>query len=328
MSSRLVFRARPVPLPAAPIVTVAPRLEGRLGQLIGLDGQPLRGPSGRIRSQLTMAGGGASYPNLPAGWSILSDRDFLTKTDASWTDRGDAAFQIVTASGAGGTVVDAIAGQFNRLTEYTGRATYSTSVESGRGPINTGYAIATASRRPGLYLRFNGALSANWVGESSGVNKIYFLTATPSASGPVYLSAQGAGGAALHFQVRLQGAPQNVHNNQGGGVRNLPSNVPGASALITRGVRFTAELILVMNSCQPDGTPNGDGTCRAYFNGTLTHSYNDVCYRGNGSTHSIGPTALWTEAKWNPTWGGNTAGEFVPATQYAYMFDAAVGAGV
>jgi len=333
MPSRLKFRSRPFPLGATTLRAGLSRLEGSLGQLVGIDGAPLRGPSGRIRSQLTVAGGGgASYPNLPPGWSILSDRDFLSKTDAGWTDRGDAAFEIVTASGAGGTVVDAMASQFSRLTEYTGRARYNAGFNSGGGPISTSYSIGVASRRVGLYLRFNAALSATWVSESSGVNKIYFLPAGSAASAPVYLSAQSETAnltsGNIAFQVRLQGAPQSVLGNGSGGVRNLAANVPGASAAIIRGVRFTAEVILIMNTCQADGTPNGDGIALVYFNNTLTHQYSNVCYRGNGSVSSLVPaSALWTEARWNPTWGGNHPGETLPALQYMYMFDAAVGVG-
>ena len=300
------------------------RLVPRTALLMTPLGEQVTGQSGT--GALAFSGG--TYPNLPSGWTILSDRDFTSKTDGGWTDRGDSAFEIVTASGAGGTTVDSMASQTNRLTEYTGRARYNAGFASGNGPISTSYNIASANRKTGLYLRINCAVSSNWYGESSGVNKIYFLPAGSSPAGPLYLSAQGATTGALQFQPRLQNAPANVFGNGSGGTRNLTANTGLGSATITRGTRFAAELIVRMNTCQADGTPNGDGTCEVWVNGTKTHNYTDVCYRGNGTLSNLIPaSSLWTEARWNPTWGGNHVGETVPALQYMYMYDAAVGTG-
>ena len=295
------------------------RLVPRTALLMAPLGEGLACQSGTATAQLV---GSTAYPNLPSGWTILSDRDFLTKTDGGWTDRGDAAFTIQT------TATDAMCSQYNRLTDSTGRATYNAGFNSGNGPISTSYNISSGNRRTGLYLRFNCAVSSNWYGESSGVNKIYFLPAGSSPAGPLYLSAQGATTGSLQFQPRLQNAPASVFGNGTGGTRNLTANTGLGSATITRGVRFTAELVLRMNTCQADGTPNGDGTCEVWVNGVKTHDYSDVCYRGNGSPSNLIPaSSLWTEARWNPTWGGNHPGETVPALQYMYMYDAAVGTG-
>ena len=266
-----------------------------------------------------LAFSGGAYPNLPAGWSILTDHDFTSKTEGGWWDTGSSNFTIVTASGAGGTTVDSMASQYNRLTEYTGRATYPVGFAGGSGPINTGYDIAPAGRNVGLYLRFNMAVSSAFVGHSSGVNKIWFLVGGTSASGPAYFSAQGAGSAALDFQVRTQRTP-----SAGGGARNLPANV--GAATFTRGTRATVEVILRMNTCQADGTANADGTCDVWFDGTKSHTYTDVVYRGNGSTGGELPqTALFNLVKWNPTWGGT--GGTIAVAQYMYMYDCAVGTG-
>ncbi len=319
MPSRLVFRRRPEPLGPSTVRAGNPQLEGELTQVLGIDGAPLRGPSGRIRSQLTMAsGGGPSYPNLPGGYSILTDRDFLAKVENGWTDRGDAAFEIVTPA------TDAMASLSNRLTTSTGRARFSVGLTGGNGPILTEYSIPSASRRVGLYTVMNWAVSAPWVGHPAGVNKILFCVAGSSASGPVYYSAQGVGAGSLAFQVRTQATPA--------GARNLTPNV--GNGTLVRGVRYRIAVWLVLNSCQADGTANADGSCQVWIDGTLTHSYADVVYRGNGSTgNTIPATALWTGVKWNPTWGGGATDQngnpiTLSTLQYQYMYDLAVGTGV
>ena len=279
-------------------------------------GESLACQSGTAAAQLV---GGAAYPNLPSGWSVLSDHDFTSKTEGGWWDTGSAYYAIVTASGAGGTTVDSMASLYNRLTEYTGRAVYPVGFAGGSGPINTGYDIAAASQNTGFYIRFNIALSSAFVGHSSGVNKIWFCTAGTSSSGPCYFSAQGTGSGTLQFQVRTQRTP-----SAGGGARNLTPNV--GTANLTRGARDTVEVVMRMNTCQGDGTANADGTCEVWFNGTKTHSYADVIYRGNGSTgNELTSTARWALAKWNPTWGGT--GGTIATAQYMYMYDAAIGVG-
>lgn len=292
------------------------RLVPRTALLMTPVGENLASQSGT--AVLQFSGGG--YPNLPSGWSVLSDHDFTSKTEGGWFDTGSPYFNIVTASGAGGTTVDSMASLYNRLTEYTGRALYPVGFAGGSGPINTGYNITAPSQRTGLYLAFNIGLSSAFVGHSSGVNKIWFCTAGTSASGPAYFSAQGAGSGTLQFQVRTQGTP-----STGGGARNLTPNV--GTANVTRGVRHTVEVVMRLNTCQSDGTANADGTCEVWFNGTKSHSYTDVVYRGNGSTSGQLPaSALFNAVKWNPTWGGT--GGTIATAQYMYMYDAAVGAGV
>lgn len=293
------------------------RLVPRTALLMTPLGEQVTGQSGTAAAQLV---GGAAYPNLPSGWSILSDRDFLTKTDGGWTDRGDAAFTIQT------TATDAMCSQYNRLTDSTGRAEYRLNFPSGSGPISTAYPIAAANRNTGLYLRFNMAVSSNWYGESSGVNKVFFCCANGATGQPFYVSAQGATTSTLRLQVRLQGAPAGVFGNGTGGTRNLAHNIDSGAAVVTRGVRTTGAIIATMNTTQADGTPNGDGTVAVYVNNILTAYHTDVCFRGNGST-ACPAGSLWTEVKWNPTWGGNHVGETVPALQHMYMYDAAVGTG-
>lgn len=248
---------------------------------------------------VTTGGGGTAHPNEPAGMAKVTEVDFTGA--AELTGAGWALSQVGRLHYENpGTY--AICSQFDRLTTATARANYI-NVASGSGAINISKTFSAAQKGATIYIDFDFGVSDNWDGEPSGVGKIYFICAGGASGQPFYFSAQGAGSGALDFQVRLQGAPASKGGNSAGGALNVSA---GASTL-TRGTKARIEVVATMNSVDGSGNANADGLLQVWMNGTQKINRTTMAYRGNDSAF-VGPTALFDQIKWNPTWGGQTIG--------------------
>ena len=214
----------------------------------------------------------------PANFQLITERDFSSKVESNWLDRGDANFSIQVDSSA------------PRANKSVGQALFPAGFVAGSGPINTYYNV------PGTYKQLYFAMwikfSPNFEGhQNSAVNKIVFLWIDANAN--VFLNAQGQGSGPLSPGINLQ-------NNVGGAVRLGPNIVPGAT--ITRGQWHFWEVLLVANT-----VGQLDGSVRWWLNGVEIGNYTNIGPARNSSNR-------WEIISWNPTWGG--AGGSVSANMY------------
>jgi len=244
-------------------------VDGRLA-LCAQDSAQLGLPS-RVQEQAERARRkGPGGLNEPSGFIPVSRREFLERVEEGWTDRGDAAFQIVRDPGAPMSPPD------------IGRARYPRGFLSGRGPILTEVELPPRSR--GLYLSFWMRLSPNWVGHPTSVNKIFHLWI--GGSNRVYLSAHGKGPGPYVPQVNLQGIPGPQI------ARDLnPRRSP--RILIRRNEWVHWELILWANH-----QGQRDGSVEWWINGEPAGKETNFAYTAPRLRSE------WERVTWNPTWGG------------------------
>lgn len=145
-----------------------------------------------------------------------------------------------------------------------------------------------------LYLRTAFRVSDNFQGHPTSTNKMIFIRGSGGPRPEPILRLRGTGQGSLVLNVDLQGSIRDRRNNTGG----LNPNTPGASGAgafaVQRGRWHTVEAILEMGE---NGT--GTGRLRIWYDGVLTHSYDDVEYEPNGSH-----TWYWEQIHIAPTWGG------------------------
>ena len=220
----------------------------------------------------------------PGDFITLSDRGFSAKVESGWLDRGDANFSIVSDAAA------------PRSSSLVGQARFPRGFPAGSAPILTSMKLGGERE---VYLSFWVKLSENWYGNSSGVNKVFFIWSHGKPA--VYLSAQGAGNQVLEPQIRIQDSPE--------GARNLRPNV--ASSGLQRGRWHRWEIILKAN------TPGvADGAARWWIDGTEVGHYSGI--RFSGASEPSG----WEYVVWNPTYGGS--GDPVPHDQWMWVDHATV----
>ena len=203
----------------------------------------------------------------PSNFQLITERDFGSKVENNWLDRGDAAFSIQTDNSA------------PRTDKSVGQALFPAGFGAGSGPINTYFNVSGTYRQ--LYLGMWIKFSSNFEGQQAGVNKIIFLWIDANAN--VFLNAQGTGSGPLTPSINLQ-------NNVGGAVRLSPNVVPGAT--ITRGQWHFWEVLMVANTV---GQLNG--SARWWLDGVEIGNHTGIGPARDNSNR-------WEIISWNPTWGG------------------------
>ena len=250
----------------------------------------------------------APHPNEPAGFTQITERDFVTLDELGWVDRDDL--------GSGKLAFVSDITDLVRTTLSSARSKYPAGMDGGTGPTLLEKTFTGYSE---IYLDWDEEVSNPFQGHSSGVNKSWFVTRTGSASAPFYTSTQGAGSNNLFFQVRLQASPAGVGENTCTGAgccgaRNVPSNTQ-----VSRGVRFRVELYAKMNSVDGSDNAIADGLLKVWINDTLRIDESNMAFRGKGTNGAQcgSGTAKFTAIKWNPTWGGT--GDSLTTTQYKWL---------
>jgi hypothetical protein len=235
----------------------------------------------------TLAISGVNNLNEPTGFSAISNRTLNAKVESGWTDRGDAAFSIISQSTAPASP------------NSIGQAFFKKGYKGGSGPIATDLNLR-GKKRTELYLSFWMKLSSNFYGSgTSRVNKIFHVWADGTST--VVVTAYGMGTAPLMPQLRLQSTeadPRGVSFNLN------PNIVPGVKFVRNRW--YHVEVRLKANT---PGSANG--TALWWVDGTLVGSYGNIGYLGKNDS------AYWEQVSWAPTWGTPT--EKVPNDMYMYM---------
>jgi len=232
-------------------------------------------------------GGGAGWRgNEPAGMTRITDRGFNAVVEDGFDSYGtaspqaDVPFTIVSDGTAPHSPNNVL------------RTTYPAGFGPGGAPAHTGIPHTEYSK---IYICFAVKLSANWVGNGSGVNKyLYEWTTVPHPS--FFFAAYGSGSSPLEPRVMFQDMV--VSPNPGFVAPNL---VPGAR--IVRGQWQTVEIYIQGNTAG-----NADGVVDWYLDGV------HVGHVATGIQFSSGTTAFSTFEIY-PIWGGGNTSPAITATQ-------------
>lgn len=223
----------------------------------------------------------SAWPNEPSGSTRQTERSFGALNEDGWL-APMGYFSIVddpTAPRSGSTV---------------GQARYPAGFNGGTEPVRLEKSFS--QRYSTMYVSFWIKMSDNFVGHSTGVNKILHLWV--AGGNRIYLTAQGSGAGPLLAQINLQGVP--IY-----GARNLPPNVV-TGAQIQRGRWQRWEVVVRTNT---PGVSNG--FLEWWVDGVRVGSHSDLQFiQGTESP-------LWEHIQWAPTWGG--IGGTVTADQFMWI---------
>jgi hypothetical protein len=207
---------------------------------------------------------GGPWPNLPAGYSTLTEQSFNAPIEGVWS-------LIWNTAGLGGLDSDSSAplspGGVMRFTYPAGFG--------GGGSPGTVTTMLGGQRR--LYIGSWWKGSDGWQGHGSHVNKIQFIFPT---AGDVYMAAHGPPGGPYELRICLQ----LVNADRRDWLR--PNASPG---VVTMGEWHRIEWLVVYGT---DGVPNGQ--MRWWLDGKLVGDYRDILF----------PAIALSEYKVSPTWGG------------------------
>ena len=225
-------------------------------------------------------------PNEPTGFTVISDRMFNAKVESGWTERGDAAFSIVSQTSA------------PRSPNPIGQAFFRKGFRGGGGPIATDLDLRGRHKKE-IYVSFWVKFSSTFVGaQSSHVNKVYHVWIDGVSK--VVFAGYGAGTSNLLPQMRLQ----NIDADPRGVSFNLNPNM--SYMKMGRNKWYHVEILVKSN------TPAiADGTIKWWVNGTPMGSYTGIGYVGRNNSN------YWEQLSWAPTWGSPS--DVVPADMYMYM---------
>lgn len=251
------------------------------------------------------AGGGGSpaNPNEPVGSTELAQTPFDSLDGAeisAGTNRANVAIFVDATSPEGDTNV--------------GQLKFPAGFPSGIAPGGF-YPNNPFSFKPKrLYVRFWVKLSANWVGNAAGANKICYVQLDQQNRGSIEFIAMG-GIDDTEQTIAPMIVLENVNVVPGQGSSGTPSAtlVPNrvpyqASSAYQRGTWGLYETEMWLNSAPGVA----DGGIRWWWNKQL---YGD--FSGVVDWNIAGPSSAFSNAYWEPTYGG--AGPAVPADQYMWM---------
>jgi uncharacterized protein YjdB len=216
--------------------------------------------------------------NEPAGMTTLTDRPFNTANELGWTDWWPGGLMTFVSDATAPHSPSGIL-----------RATYPTGYVAGSAP--GAWDPPMSGNKKTVYLAVWVKHSANWFGQSTGTNKIFYFHTSTNDAPVFYFTAEGVGNGNLVPYIALQATVSPGESNLN------PNLVP--SAVIPRGQWNLIEVVAVGNS-----PGNRDGSIDWYVNGVHVGSY-AVEFESGGTT--------WQRISFAPVWGGQ--GGAVPATQ-------------
>jgi hypothetical protein len=219
-----------------------------------------------------------TWPNEPGGATVISDHAFNTALgDGFNVETGVPIVSDATAPLSPPNVL---------------RFTYPIGFPSGSGPGTVSY---EGLNLKDLYLGFWWKPSDPWQGQSSGVNKILFISTY--AGGSLIPILCGPNGGPYHLCM----APEWKDTWTW-----LSRNVSDPE--VTLGAWHRIEVLAIRSTT----TTSADGVVKWWLDGTLVGNHTDVNF-DNYATQN------WYMVKFNPTWGGGV-GEFKTETDY-FSFD-------
>lgn len=236
-------------------------------------------------AQLVASAPGQWRGNEPAGFTELTDRQFLQTTELGWGSQSlYGTFSV--ESGHDSPSGDA----------QVGVMSYPSGFPGGQSPGNTWY---TPSPKPmDLYACFYHKISTSFEASANGANKVMFIvdhTSTNGGGDPFYLNMKAMTATTYQYEGRQQGPVK---------TQNFSTNL--ASEVVNKDEWALVEVLLrAQNSAG-----SSDGEIHIWVNGTKTTEHTDVEWSPAGAarTHST---------KWDPVWGA--IGQTSTGAFYQYM---------
>jgi hypothetical protein len=231
---------------------------------------------------------GGAHPNEPAGFAMITQREFDSKGENGWLDGSHSVFRLISDASSPGA------------TPSVGEMIFSPSLEGGSGP-----SYASAEGFPGnrlfrkAYMSFWLKVSPNWFGHQIFC-KIGYAHISGQAKFFLALNGNGTGGLTLttHSQGMYQGGSQ--------GGANFPNNLGSGS--FSRGQWHLVEAVVWSNN---RSAGSSDGGVSWWLDGQAVGSVNDVAWVGPNESDT------WDTFSWRPIWGGGPSP--IPADQSMYV---------
>jgi hypothetical protein len=241
------------------------------------------GQSGTAALTVSVAPPPGSWPNEPAGFTVLTDEPFNALVENGWHEA-----QRQTTNGSGLFLRTDLTAplSLSSVLEFK----YATGYTGGSEPGVEYYNPASAVKE--TYFSFWWKPSSPWQNHpGSNVNKLAFLF--PSSGGPIYIMMYGEGGSFF----------MNVEPEFSGDVRRLPPNVTATPVAL--GAWHRVEWYVKYSTTGS----SRDGVTRWWLDGVLQGDYRDL---------QTPADAGFSEYQLAPTWGG--IGGTKNQTDY-YWFD-------
>ncbi len=227
--------------------------------------------------------GSETYPHEPAGYEMLTKRDFSSKAKSDG-DRGPAGSQ-------GWDGAEYRSKRVTIVKDPTAPASpegvlqflYPAGFRGGSAPGLSQFVI----RKPvtSLYISMWVKLSSNFDGHRSNTNKIFHMWI--AGGNKLFVSAEGEGARRLQPQIRLQGVTDPR-------ARLLPNEARGAEVARGRWQRW--EFMLAVN------TPGqANGRAQWWIDGRKVSDHRDI------RLLEPGQRPAWQQFQLSPTWGGGGA---------------------
>jgi hypothetical protein len=226
-----------------------------------------------------------TWPNEPAGFTLVSDEAFNALTENGWTGG-----QGQTTNGSGLVLTTDPTAPLSPL--YVLQCTYATGFQAGSAPCHEWYNPGSPVAE--TYVGFWWKPSNPWQSHPSGVNKIMFLFPQTSGAGSMFTMMNDAGGGNYRIVVTTQFPSDN---------RNLLPNMTATP--VTLGQWHRIEWYVKYSTT---GSSH-DGVVRWWLDGVLQGVYTDL---------QTPADAGFIEYIFSPTWGG--VGGTKTETDY-YWFD-------
>jgi uncharacterized protein YjdB len=207
---------------------------------------------------------GGSWPNMPSGYSVLTEQAFNPLQAVNW--------ELIWNSGGNGTITTDLNSPMSSGSVFQVR--YPAGFPGGTAPATQWTPLGG---RRNVFVGMWWKPSANWQGHASNVNKIQFVL--PTEGGDLYMTAYGPPGGPYQLRVCLQFL--------NGDTRAwLVPNV--SSGTVELGQWHRIEWLMEA------GTNGANGVVKWWLDGQLVGNYTDVLFPAGGLI----------EYKLSPTWGG------------------------
>lgn len=235
-------------------------------------------------------GGGATWPNEPAGSTLITDFNFSATGGSGWVDNYNTATIVSDPSAplSPNSVIDFY---------------YPIGFVAGSAPDTIYYPLTTPTK---LYYGYWWKVSNPWDGQISNINKITFQLGNSNALIQI-MYGSGSGPFKLMNSLEFP-TVNNGHLTAGGSFGDSPGtwqlfgNV--SAGTVSLGVWHQVEVIMIKSS----GETSQNGTLKWWLDGTLIGNYTNVNY----------PSEFLGEFQFSPTWGGVGS---TKSTNDHYWFD-------
>jgi hypothetical protein len=248
----------------------------------------------------------STWPKEPFGFTALVNEPW---NEASVTDPAFTAnwiyYQDATIGNTGTLITSVPGGLVSQPS--TLQFDFPTNAESGYGSlIQNNFSFHTAQKE--IYFGTVFQLSPNFVGHSSGIQKLVYLNTTGVSDWWLEVYGGGTGPYKVYVVTEFTGQP--AHGYRANETDGVSTDLGEANPDIARGVWHTYEVYLKLPA-----TSGGPGTMQVWIDGTLTLN-RDPNTVANARIPMWFDANNWTSFNIDPIWGGVT--DRIPADQQVW----------